>query len=291
MNPFEQARQEMTRRWFFQECGVGLGAVALGSLMGGGGSASGSFPGPTDPLAPKAPPLPAKAKRVIFLFQAGAPSHLDLFDDKPDAPQVRRDLAPGRAAQRLSGGVHQPELDLAGPPVQVRPSMARSALELSELLPHLGEVVDDIAIVKSMVTDAFNHAPGADLHEHRLAAVRPAEPGRRGSTYGLGSKVAGPARLRRLQHRAEGDQRRRGELWLRVPAHRPSGRPVPGQGDPVLYLSNPSRGSTRDPATPRSTPSQALNASSVWARWATPRSPRGSTPSSWPIACRPSPPR
>src|SRR5687767_13114942 len=90
-------RQSVTRRWFFQQCGVGLGSIALASLLGkdasaaagvsgDGGSAAAASPatGSADPLAPKRSHFPAKTKRVIFLFMAGAPSHLELFDNKPE---------------------------------------------------------------------------------------------------------------------------------------------------------------------------------------------------------------
>ena len=72
--------KEITRRWFFEQCGVGLGTIALAQLFTEAGLASANA---GDPLAPRIPPLPAKAKHVIFLFMAGAPSHLDLFDYKP----------------------------------------------------------------------------------------------------------------------------------------------------------------------------------------------------------------
>src|SRR5437763_12592653 len=71
--------KRVTRRWFLQECGVGRGAIALGRLMG----SSASTGAPANPLAPKKPHFAPKAKRVIYLFMAGAPSHLELFDHKP----------------------------------------------------------------------------------------------------------------------------------------------------------------------------------------------------------------
>src|ERR1700756_2608874 len=71
----------ITRRWFFQQCSVGLGAIALGQLFAQLGQAA---PALTDPLAPRAPHFKPKAKRVIYLFMAGAPSHLELFDYKPE---------------------------------------------------------------------------------------------------------------------------------------------------------------------------------------------------------------
>ena len=73
-----------SRRWFLSQCGVGAGSLALSSLLGGEQSAHASPTSNTDPLAPKAPHFAPKAKRVIYMFQAGAPSHLDLFDYKPE---------------------------------------------------------------------------------------------------------------------------------------------------------------------------------------------------------------
>src|SRR6059058_677249 len=83
----------ITRRWFFEECGVGLGAIALGQLFRNSGYAA-TAASNNNPLAPKAPPLPAKAKRVIFLFMAGAPSHLELFDYKPELAKWNGKLPP-----------------------------------------------------------------------------------------------------------------------------------------------------------------------------------------------------
>src|SRR5689334_14086151 len=76
---FHEQRRYLSRRWFFRDCGVGLGTAALASLLGESSQAATS----TDPMAPKPPHFPAKAKSVIFLFMAGAPSHLELFDNKP----------------------------------------------------------------------------------------------------------------------------------------------------------------------------------------------------------------
>src|SRR5437879_4062871 len=73
----------VTRRWFFRQCGVGLGSIALSSLMGAEKAVGATTPKTADPLAPHAPHFKPKAKRVIYLFMAGAPSQLDLFDYKP----------------------------------------------------------------------------------------------------------------------------------------------------------------------------------------------------------------
>jgi len=87
-----------TRRWFFKDCGVGLGMAALHSLMAGNAGAA-TAPD-LNPLAAKKPPFPAKAKRVIYLFQAGAPSHLELFDNKPELAKWDGKLPP---AELLKG--------------------------------------------------------------------------------------------------------------------------------------------------------------------------------------------
>src|SRR6266480_3258895 len=81
----------ITRRWFFQQCGVGLGAIALGQLFRQNAQAT---PSPLNPLAPRQPHHLAKAKRVIYLFMAGAPSHLELFDNKPELAKWNGKLPP-----------------------------------------------------------------------------------------------------------------------------------------------------------------------------------------------------
>src|SRR5436190_3957945 len=165
MNYQEQIRQEaakfVTRRWFFRQCGVGLGSVALASLLGTE-KALASHKRTTaaaNPLAPKAPHFAPKANRVIYLFMAGAPSQLDLFDYKPalskfDGKPVPQEVAMGQkyAFIKPDAALYASEFKFA--------RHGNSGAELSEALPHLAEVVDDIAIIKSMTTDAFNHAPG-----------------------------------------------------------------------------------------------------------------------------------
>ena len=246
MNRFEQARQTLTRRWFFQECGVGLGAVALGSLLGGESARAASPTRSTRwPRRPRT--YPAKAKRVIYLFQAGAP--------EPPRP-VRRQAAscasidgtlpPAELLKGYRAAFINPSSTLLAPKFKFG-KHGQSGAELSELLPHLGEVVDDVAIVKSMVTDAFNHAPAQIfMNTGSQQFGRPSM----GSwtTYGLGTEGAGPAGLRRLQHRPEGDQRRRVELGLRLPADRPSGRAVPRPGRPGPLPLEPAGRRRRDPA-------------------------------------------
>ena len=152
--------EQVTRRWFFEQCGVGLGAIALATC-----SATRSRCAATagvDPLAPKQPHFAPKAKRVIFLFMAGAPSHLELFDNKPQLAKFDGKLPPAELLKGYRAAFINPNSKLLGPEVQVRQArpVRRGALGAAAAP---GEVVDDIAIVKSMVTDAFNHAPAQIL--------------------------------------------------------------------------------------------------------------------------------
>jgi hypothetical protein len=132
--------QTRTRRWFFEQCGVGLGAMALGNLLAEAGIAS------TDPLAPKQPQFPAKAKRVIFLFMAGAPSHLEMFDYKPQLAKFNGTLPPADLLKGYRAAFINPNSKLLGPKFSFS-KCGSNGTELSELLPHLATVVDDIAIV------------------------------------------------------------------------------------------------------------------------------------------------
>src|SRR5947208_3417737 len=143
----------LARRWFLQQCGVGLGSAALASLLRADGFAA------DDPLAPKQPHFAPKAKRVIFLFMAGAPSHLDLFDHKPKLAEMDGKLPPPKLLDGYRAAFINPNSKCLGPKFKFA-RHGRSGAELSELLPHTAKVADDLCFVKSMVTDAFNHAPG-----------------------------------------------------------------------------------------------------------------------------------
>ena len=140
-----------------------------------------------DPLAPKPPHIAAKAKRVIYLFMAGAPSHLELFDNKPELAKFDGQLPPAELLKGYRAAFINPNSKLLGPKFKFA-RHGQCGAEISELLPHLAKVADDIAIVKSMVTDAFNHAPGQILMNTGIAAVRPARAWAPGRLYGLGSE-------------------------------------------------------------------------------------------------------
>src|SRR5918999_6094011 len=139
-----------TRRHFFRECGVGVGKIALASLLSDVVS-TGAFAspnGPVNPLVPRAPHFAPKAKRVIHLFMAGAPSQLDLFDYKPELARLEGKPLPPEVIGGQRYAFIRPDAAVLGP----RYKFARhgeSGAELSEMLPHLAKVVDDVCVVRS----------------------------------------------------------------------------------------------------------------------------------------------
>jgi len=162
LNQWEHAvadyRQFVTRRWFFKQCGVGLGSIALQSLLASKAEAASSLPQGVNAMAAKKAQFPARAKRVIYLFMAGAPSHLELFDNKPELAKWNGKLPPAELLKGYRAAFINPNSKLLGPKFKFA-RHGKSGAELSELLPHLAGVADDLTIIKSMNTDAFNHAP------------------------------------------------------------------------------------------------------------------------------------
>ena len=154
-----QDPKSVSRRWFLEQCGVGVGAVALGHLLTDAGYAAPAALSQASPFIPRKPHYAPRAKNVIFLFMAGAPSHLELFDFKPQLAKFDGTLPPEDLLKGYRAAFINPSSKLLGPQFKFS-KHGNSGTALSELLPHLAKVVDDIAIVKSMVTDAFNHAPG-----------------------------------------------------------------------------------------------------------------------------------
>src|ERR1051325_7993320 len=152
----------IARRWFFRQCGVGLGSIALASMLDPRKALGTAAPKPANPLAPKLPHFKPKAKRVIYLFMGGAPSQLDLFDHKPALAKFDGKPVPQEVVMGQKYAFIKPDAALFATEFKFA-KHGKCGAELSEALPHLAEVVDDIAIVKSMTTDAFNHAPGQIL--------------------------------------------------------------------------------------------------------------------------------
>lgn len=238
--PTSNARQALAqtaaRRWFLKQCGVGLGVMGLGQLL-----CDPAFAAPvaeaTGPLAPKAPHYPAKAKNIIFLFMAGGPSHLELFENKPQLAKFDGQLPPPELIEGYRAAFISPNSKLLGPKFKFA-RHGESGTELSELLPHLAEVVDDIAVVKGMVTDAFNHAPSQILMNTGSQQFGRPSLGA-WLLYGLGSEtqdLPGFVVFSSGKKGPSGGNSNWGSGFLPTVYQ---GVQFRGQGDPVLYLSNP----------------------------------------------------
>ncbi len=180
--------ERKTRRHMLNQFGTGIGALALSQLLGDSAGAAGKPPiiDPTKPLAPRQPHYPGKAKRVIFLHMAGAPSQLELFDYKPELQKVDGKPCPesyleGKRFAFISGVP-----DMLGP-VYPFQQHGQSGAWLSDRLQHLPEVVDEMTFIKTMTTDEFNHAPAQMLFY--TGFPRPGRPSLGSwATYGLGSE-------------------------------------------------------------------------------------------------------
>ena len=229
-----QDPRTLTRRWFLQKCGIGLGTMALSQLFQASGVAATTN---ANPLSQKTPHFKPRAKRVIFLFQAGAPSHLELFDYKPELAKWDGKLPPAELIKGYRAAFINPNSTLLGPKFKFA-RHGQSGAELSELLPHLAEVSDELAIVKSMYTDAFNHAPGQILMSTGTQQFGRPSMGA-WVTYGLGSESQDLPSFVVFSTGAKGPS---GGASNWGPGFLPSvyqGVLFRNQGDPILYLADP----------------------------------------------------
>jgi hypothetical protein len=228
-----------TRRHFFKDCAVGLGSMALASLLNGGKlSAAPQF---LSPLAPLPPHFAPKAKAVIYLFMAGAPSQLELFDYKPklieyDGKPMPDEFIKGKRFAFMDTFTKEHPKCLG-----TRRKFARhgqSGTYVSECLPHLAGVVDDLAVVRTVQTNVFNHAPAKFfINTGSPQTGRPSM----GAwvTYGLGSESQSLPGFVVLQSGPRGP---RGGAPLWGSGFLPTtyqGVPFRSGGDPILNLSNP----------------------------------------------------
>jgi hypothetical protein len=239
INSADHLRQAITRRWFLRDCRVGLGGVALSSLLGDSllRESLASAVTRTDPLAPKQPHFPAKAKNVIFLFMAGAPSHLELFDNKPQLAKFNGQLPPKELLEGYRAAFINPNSKLLGPKFKFA-KHGKSGAELSELLPHLASVADDICIVKSMVTDAFNHAPGQIMMNTGSQQFGRPSMGA-WTTYGLGSESKDLPAYVVFSSGTKGTSGGSSNWGCGFLPTMYNGVLFRSAGDPVLFLSNP----------------------------------------------------
>ena len=189
MNPLQQHCLDVTRRHFLRGCGVGLGKIALAGLLTDrlAGPALAANVNPAPSLFPRQPHFTPKAKRVIHLFMAGAPSQLELFDNKPELARLEGKPLPPSVIGGQRYAFIRPDAAVLGPRFKFA-RHGKSGAELSEMLPHLAKIVDDITLIRSVHTDQFNHAPAQIFFNTGFS-----QPGRpcigSWALYGLGAET------------------------------------------------------------------------------------------------------
>ncbi len=240
MDPLTANRQALTRRTFLRDSSVGMGSIALAGLLAGESKA---VPAAVNPLAPKKPPLAAKAKRMIYLHLSGAPPHLDLFDYKPELVKHDGENCPDSVLKGRRFAFTSGVPKLLGTRRTYK-QHGKGGVWMSDAIPALHEHADDMCVIRSMNTDQFNHAP-AEL----LLYTGSARQGRPSMgtwvTYGLGTENAnlpGFVVLISSGVQPSGGQGCWGSGFL------PSvyqGVQCRSKGDPVLYVSDPA-GMDRD---------------------------------------------
>jgi hypothetical protein len=231
--PSAEIEKQLRRRWFFQDCGVGLAGMAATALLQGQSSYAADS---SNPLAPKQPHFPGKANRVIYMFQAGAPSHLELFDNKPELTKNDGKLPPKELLQGYRAAFIDPNSALLGPKFKYA-KHGQCGMELSEVLPHTAAIADEICLIRSMQTDAVNHAPAQILMNTGSQQFGRPSFGA-WSLYGLGSEcedLPGFVVLTSAKG-TSGGASNYGSGFLPTLY---GGTPLRSGGDAVLYLSNP----------------------------------------------------
>ncbi len=224
------------RRWFFGQCGVGLAGMAACSFLGKEAQSAKNERDDANPLAPKLPHFQAKAKRVIYLFQAGAPSHLELFDNKPELTKSDGKLPPKELLAGYRAAFINPNSALLGPKFKFD-KHGQCGMELSEVLPYTAKIADEICLVRSMQTDAVNHAP-AQIMMNTGSQLFGRPSFGSWSLYGLGSEceeLPGFVVLTSAKG-TSGGASNYGSGFLPTLY---GGTPLRSGGDAVLYLSNP----------------------------------------------------
>src|SRR6266852_923424 len=247
MTPEDKLLQFETRRQFFSRCGVGVGKIALASLIAEQLRSAESAKA-VNPTAPKPPHFPAKVKNVIYLFMAGAPSQLELFDYKPalqqyDGKSAPESLLKGKRFAFMDTFAKEPP-KLLGTRREFR-QYGKSGKHVSELLPNIGGVADDLAFLSGVSTENFNHGPAkCFVNTGSTRFGRPSI----GAwvSYGIGSESQDLPGFVVLESGPRGP-RGGAALWgsgFLPSAHQ--GVPFRSGGDPILDLSSPKGISTRN---------------------------------------------
>jgi hypothetical protein len=232
---FERFSRIDSRRRFLQRSACGLGTAALAHLLGVEGRAETPAP-QVNPLAPKAPHFAPTAKSVIFLFMSGGPSQLDLYDPKPELQKWHGKPLPPSRTQDLKLAFVKPTAAVMASPRKFTPH-GESGIEFSDFLPHVSTCADDICLLRSMTTDAFNHDPGELLLMTGAPLLGRASMGS-WVVYGLGSEsqnLPGFIVLGSGKGPSSGSN-----VWSSgfLPSSY-QGTRFRSTGDPVLYLSSP----------------------------------------------------
>ncbi len=242
MQPLLEHQALVTRRQFFGRASTGIGTAALASLLNPHLFSAESLAGHAGILP--APHFAPRAKRVIYLFMSGGPSHIDLFDYKPKLKELHGTELPAsvRMGQRVTGMTSgQKSFPCVAPMFQFA-QHGRSGAWISELLPNIAGIVDDMALVKSLNTEAINHDPATTFIQ--TGAQQPGRPSLGAwLSYGLGSENANlPAFIVMISQGSgnKTDQPIFSRLWGSgfIPTEHQGVRFRSGD-DPVLYLSNP----------------------------------------------------
>lgn len=221
-----------SRRWFLRDCSVGLGAIALNNLLAGECAAS-----TTDPLQPKQPHFPAKAKNVILLFMGGGPSQFEMWDYKPTLQRLDGTLPPAEVLEGYRAAFINPNSKLLGPKYKFE-ECGENGLHVSELLPHTRRVLDDLCIVRSATTDAFNHAPAQLFMQSGSQQFGRPSLGA-WTTYGLGSQSRNLPAFVVFNSGQKGPSAGSANWGSGFLPTVHSGVEFRTSGDPILYLSNP----------------------------------------------------
>ena len=230
----EEQRRLTARRWFLGQCGVGLGSIALAELMGTSNVAAAA---PASPFAAKAPHHAPTAKRVIYLFMAGAPSHLELFDYKPQLAKWEGKLPPRELLEGYRAAFIKEDAKLLGPKFKfVR--RGESGVQCSELLPHIGGVVDQLTFIRSMHTEALNHAPGQIMMNTGVQQFGRPSMGAWVS-YGLGSESSDLPAFVVLNTGIKGTAGGASNWGSGFLPSRYQGVPFRSAGEPITYSASP----------------------------------------------------
>jgi hypothetical protein len=232
----ERRAGAITRRHFLNNCQVGLGSIAISQMMGAAASGA-QASDPANPLAARPPMIPARAKSVIYLHMAGSPPQHELFDYKPVLAKHHMQPCPDELIEGKTFAFIKGKPKLLGPTYKFN-QYGESGAWISEMLPHLSQSADDLCIVNSMFTDQFNHAP-AQLLLHTGSPQFGGASFGSWTAYGLGSENEN---LPGFIVMVSGGSLPSGGKSLWGSGFLPSvyqGVQCRGEGDPILYVSNP----------------------------------------------------